>query len=332
MAVARDARPLIDPHGRTVRDLRISITDRCNFRCQYCMPEEGMVWQPRDDLLTFEEIERVARVCVERFGFDSIRLTGGEPTVRAHLPVLVTKLAALGTDLAMTTNGATFALVADELHRAGLRRVNISLDSLRPERFLEMTRRDSLQRVLEGIDAAVAAGFAQVKVNCVLMRGINDDEVVDFARYGREHGVEVRFIEFMPLDADGAWGPELVVPGHEVVDAISAVHPLEPVSRGASPAAAWRYVDGQGQIGVINSVTEPFCGSCDRVRLTADGKFRNCLFAVHETDLRSVLRGGGSDDDLAEAIAGDVGRKWAGHSIGKVTFIRPARSMSQIGG
>jgi cyclic pyranopterin phosphate synthase len=329
---AQGAHPLVDPFGRTVRDLRISITDRCNFRCQYCMPEEGMVWQPRDELLTFEEIERVARVCVERFGFNAIRLTGGEPTVRAHLPVLVHKLAALGTDLAMTTNGATFGLLAHELHHAGLRRVNISLDSLRPDRFLEMTRRDALDRVLEGIDAALEAGFERVKVNCVLMRGVNDDEVVEFARFGRERGVEVRFIEFMPLDADGAWGPSKVVPGHEVVEAIGAVYPLEPVVQGSEPAAVWRYVDGSGQIGVINSVTEPFCGNCDRVRLTADGKFRNCLFAVHETDLREVLRGGGSDDDLAAAVESDVGRKWAGHSIGKVTFIRPARSMSQIGG
>jgi len=326
------ARPLVDPFGRTVRDLRISITDRCNFRCQYCMPEEGMVWQPRDELLSFEEIERIARVCVERFGFDSIRLTGGEPTVRAHLPVLIEKLAALGTDLAMTTNGATMGLLADELHRSGLRRVNISLDSLQRERFLEMTRRDALEKVLDGIDAAVAAGFAKVKVNCVMMRDVNDDEVVDFARFGRERGVEVRFIEFMPLDADGAWGRSKVVPGHEIVERIAAVYPIEPVAQGSDPAAVWRYTDGAGQIGVINSVTEPFCGNCDRVRLTADGKFRNCLFAVHETDLRSILRNGGTDDDLAAAVASDVGQKWAGHSIGKVNFIRPARSMSQIGG
>lgn len=332
MAATMTSRPLVDPHGRTVKDLRISITDRCNFRCQYCMPEEGMVWQPREELLTFEEIHRIARVCVERYGFDSIRLTGGEPTVRAHLPVLVEKLASLGTDMAMTTNGATFGLIAHELHRAGLRRVNISLDSLRADRFQEMTRRDSLGKVLEGIDAAVDAGFDPVKINCVLMRGINDDELVDFATLGRDKGVDVRFIEFMPLDADGMWGPDKVVPGAEVVAAINAVYPLEPVAQGADPAAGWRYADGKGRIGVINSVTEPFCGNCDRVRLTADGKFRNCLFAVNETDLRAVLRGGGSDDELAAAIAGDVGRKWAGHSIGKVTFIRPDRSMSQIGG
>src|SRR3954454_15641312 len=249
--------PLIDPHGRTVRDLRISITDRCNFRCQYCMPVEGMQWLPRDEVLSFEEIERVARLCVERYGFTSIRITGGEPTVRAHLPVLIAKLAALGVDLAMTTNGATLALVAADLRRAGLRRINISCDSLRPDRFLAMTRRDALAAVLDGIDAAVDAGFDPVKVNCVLMRGENDDEIVDFATFGRNKRVGVRFIEFMPLDADDAWGRDKVVPGSEVVAAIDAVYPLEPVRRGTAPASVWRYRDGRADIGVINSVTEP---------------------------------------------------------------------------
>ncbi len=226
---------LVDSYGRTVRDLRISVTDRCNFRCQYCMPEEGMVWLPRTDILTFEEIERVARVCVERFGVDSIRLTGGEPTVRAHLPALVAKLAALriggvaegrGVDLAMTTNGASLRLMARDLYDAGLRRLNISCDSLQRERFLAITKRDALESVLDGIDAAVAAGFDPVKLNCVLMRGINDDEIVDFARFGRERGVRVRFIEFMPLDASDQWSANRVVPGAEIVAAIDAVYPL----------------------------------------------------------------------------------------------------------
>lgn len=326
------AAPLIDPFGRTVRDLRVSVTDRCNLRCRYCMPVEGMDWLPRDDLLTFEEITRVARICVERFGFDGIRLTGGEPTVRAHLPVLVEMLAGLGVDLAMTTNGATLRLLADDLERSGLRRVNISCDSLRRERFAEIARRDVLAQVLDGIDAAIDAGFDPVKVNCVLMRGVNDDEIVDFAAFGRERGVGVRFIEFMPLDADDAWGPDVVVPAAEVVERIDAVFPLEPVHRGAAPATRYRYRDGRGDVGVIASVTEPFCGSCDRVRLTAEGQFRNCLFAVAETDLRARLRGGAGDDELASAIAADVAGKWAGHSIGQVTFIRPSRSMSQIGG
>ena len=324
--------PLIDPFGRTVRDLRVSVTDRCNLRCRYCMPAEGMDWLPRDDLLTFEEITRVARICVERFGFDGIRLTGGEPTVRAHLPVLVEMLAGLGVDLAMTTNGATLRLLADDLARSGLRRVNISCDSLRRERFAEIARRDVLAQVLDGIDAAVDAGLDPVKVNCVLMRGVNDDEIVDFAAFGRERGVGVRFIEFMPLDADDAWGPDVVVPAAEVVERIDAVFPLEPVHRGAAPATRYRYGDGRGEVGVIASVTQPFCGSCDRVRLTAEGQFRNCLFAVSETDLRARLRGGAGDDEVASAIAADVGRTWAGHSIGQVTFIRPSRSMSQIGG
>ncbi len=327
------AAPLVDPHGRTVRDLRISVTDRCNLRCRYCMPAEGMDWLARSDLLTYEEIERVARVCVERFGFDGIRLTGGEPTMRAHLPVLVAKLARLGTDLSLTTNGATLGLLAGDLRAAGLRRVNISLDSLRPDTFFEVTRRRALGQVLDGIDAAVEAGFSPVKVNCVLVRGVNDDEIVDFAAFGRERGVTIRFIEFMPLDADDGWSPDGVVPGAEVVAAIDAVYPLEPVEqRGSAPAERFRYCDGRGEVGVISSVTESFCGSCDRVRLTAEGMFRNCLFAIKETDLRSVLRSGGSDDDVAAAITADVGDKWAGHSIGQVTFLRPDRSMSQIGG
>ena len=325
--------PLVDPHGRTVRDLRISVTDRCNLRCRYCMPAEGMDWLPRSDLLTYEEIERVARVCVERFGFTGIRITGGEPTVRSHLPVLVEKLAALGTDLSLTTNGATLPLVAADLRAAGLRRINISLDSLRPETFFSVTRRHALDQVLDGIDAALDAGFSPVKVNCVLIRGVNDDEIADFARFGRERGVTIRFIEFMPLDADDGWAPGSVVPAAEVVAAIDAVFPLEPVEgRGSAPAERYRYRDGAGEVGLIASVTQSFCGSCDRVRLTAEGMFRNCLFAVQETDLRAILRGGGSDDDLAAAVEADVGAKWAGHSIGRVDFVRPTRSMSQIGG
>jgi cyclic pyranopterin phosphate synthase len=333
---------LTDSYGRIVRDLRISVTDRCNFRCQYCMPEEGMEWLPRTEVLTFEEIERIARICVERFGVESIRLTGGEPTVRAKLPTLVALLSALrvggGSDgrpveLAMTTNGATLRLIAQDLFDAGLNRLNISCDSLRRDRFLAITKRDSLDAVLDGIDAAVRVGFHPVKLNCVLMRGINDDEVVDFARFGRERGVRVRFIEFMPLDASDEWSAKRVVPGAEIVAAINEVFPLEPIGeRGSQPAERYRFLDGAGEVGVISSVSEPFCGACDRIRLTAEGQLRNCLFAVHETDLRALLRGGGSDDDLAAAISDNVARKWAGHSINQVTFIRPARSMSQIGG
>ena len=260
---------LIDPFGRTIRDLRISVTDRCNFRCTYCMPEEGMQWVPRSEVLTFEEIERLARIFVHRFGVEGLRLTGGEPTVRAHLPVLVHKLAALGADLSMTTNGATLRHMAHELRDAGLQRVNISLDTLHREKFLQMTRRDELVRVLDGIEAAKEAGFQPVKINAVVERGVNDDEIVDLARYGRDHDVEVRFIEFMPLDATGHWLDDKVVGQDEIVAALSAEFPLEPVpARGAAPADRWRYLDGRGMVGVIPTVTKPFCGDCDRVRIT----------------------------------------------------------------
>jgi cyclic pyranopterin phosphate synthase len=325
-------RPLVDGFGRVHRDLRISITDRCNFRCTYCMPAEGLQWMPRDELLGYEEIERIVRLLVERYGFDSVRLTGGEPTVRAQLSRLVAMLARLDVDVALTTNGATLRLIAFDLAAAGLRRINVSLDTLRRDRFVEISRRDALEQVVDGIDAAVEAGLHPVKVNTVLMRGVNDDELLDFARFGREHGVVVRFIEFMPLDAQDHWSSGQVVPAGEIVAAIDAEFPLEPVARGSQPAEVFRYRDGGGEIGVIASVTEPFCGSCDRVRLTSDGQLRTCLFSLEETDLRAVLRTGGSDDDLARAVETAIAGKWAGHAIGQVTFIRPRRSMSQIGG
>ncbi|MFV0306616.1 MAG: GTP 3',8-cyclase MoaA [Desertimonas sp.] len=332
------ATDLVDPFGRVVRDLRISVTDRCNFRCTYCMPEDGLVWLPREEVLTFEEIERIARVMVERFGVDSIRLTGGEPTMRAQLPVLIGKLAGLhvdGTpiDLAMTTNAATLAGQAQRLRDAGLRRINISLDSLRADRFADMTRRDELDRVLAGIDAARVAGFDPVKLNTVVQRGVNDDELIDLAAFGRDRGVEVRFIEFMPLDASGRWDDAAVVGQDEIVERIGSVFPLEVMpARGAAPADRWRYLDGAGTVGVIPSVTKPFCGDCDRVRLTADGQLRTCLFATDEFDLRAAIRGGGSDDELAARIVRAVSTKWAGHQINQVNFVRPSRSMSQIGG
>jgi cyclic pyranopterin phosphate synthase len=331
--MAAEPTSLVDGFGRVHRDLRISVTDRCNFRCTYCMPAEGLDWMAREDLLTYEELTRVARVCVERFGFDGIRLTGGEPTVRANLSVLIEQLSSLGVDLSLTTNGTTLTNLAPALVSAGLERINISLDSLKRERFEQITRRDELDKVLGGIDAAVSAGLAPVKINCVVMRGVNDDEIVDFARFGRERGVTVRFIEFMPLDAQGEWTNEQVVTKAEIVAAIGNVFPLEPVAeRESDPAARWRYVDGGGEFGVIPSVTEAFCESCDRVRLTADGMLRHCLFATRELDLRTLLRNGASDGDLAAAITAEVGAKWAGHQINQVHFIRPARSMSQIGG
>jgi cyclic pyranopterin phosphate synthase len=324
--------PLVDGFGRVHRDLRISVTDRCNFRCTYCMPEEGMTWLPRTELLTFEEITRVATVMVERFGVDSIRITGGEPTVRAHLPTLVEMLARLPVDLALTTNGATLRAVAADLAAAGLRRINVSCDSLRHDRFEQITKRDLLDKVLDGIDAALDAGLSPVKVNAVLMRGVNDDEILDFARFGRERGVVVRFIEYMPLDAQGAWDNQTVVTYDEILRTIDDTFPLEEVPNGSAPAERFRYRDGGGEIGIVASVTRSFCDRCDRVRLTAEGAFRNCLFAVDEFDLRSLLRSGADEDALADLIARAVGAKWAGHAINQVHFIRPNRSMSQIGG
>lgn len=305
-----------------------------------------MKWLPRSEVLTFEEIERLAAIFVERFEVDGLRLTGGEPTVRAHMPVLVAKLAALRVpassssplagckpDLSLTTNGATFRLVAHELRDAGLDRVNISLDTLQRERFLQMTRRDELVRVLDGIEAAKEAGFNPVKINAVVERGVNDDEIVALATFGRERNVEVRFIEFMPLDASGHWMNDKVVSQDEIVAAINAVYPLEQVAaRGSAPADRWRYTDGAGMIGVIPTITKPFCGDCDRVRLTADGQFRTCLFETREFDLRALLRDGATDDAIAAEIERAVGTKWAGHQINQVNFIRPKRSMSQIGG
>ena len=330
---------LVDSFGRVVRDLRISVTDRCNFRCTYCMPAEGMTWLDRSEVLTYEEIERVARICVEKFGVDSLRLTGGEPTVRAHLPQLIAKLAALRLpdetkpDIALTTNGATLRNIALELRNAGLDRINVSLDSLKPERFFAMTRRDELHNVLAGIAEAQIAGFSPMKVNAVVERGANDDEILDLVRYGRDNNVEVRFIEFMPLDATNEWERNKVVSQDEIVATIAAEFPLELMpSRGAAPADRWRFLDGKGTVGVIPSVTHPFCGDCDRVRLTSDGQFRTCLFATDESDIRTLLRNGGTDEEIAELIQVAVGAKWAGHQINQVNFIRPNRSMSQIGG
>ncbi len=340
--------PLVDPHGRRVKDLRISITDRCNFRCTYCMPAEGLQWMSRDDLLTYEELARIARVCVDRFGFEAVRVTGGEPLVRAHITRLVEYLAPLGVDISMTTNGVKLPELAHDLVAAGLRRINVSLDSLQPETFTALTRRDALDKVLEGIDAALDAGLDPVKVNCVVMRGVNDGEIVDLAAYGREKGVGVRFIEFMPLDADGTWDMSKVVPAREILDRINGIFPLRsspvdgtgarPQAGHVEPAERFEYADGKGDIGVIASVSEPFCGNCDRVRVTAEGKFRVCLFAVDELDLRAVLRDGAGldspdlDDRLTAEIERGVGTKWAGHRIGRADFVRPDRSMSQIGG
>jgi cyclic pyranopterin phosphate synthase len=298
------------------------------------MPLEGMTFLPRAELLTFEEIARVARVA-RQLGVTAIRLTGGEPLVRKGFAELVAQLSAIGfDDLAMTTNGMQLAGVAASLVTAGLKRVNVSCDSLRAERFESIRRRGDLATVLNAMSVAESVGLTPLKVNVVLLRETNDDEVLDFAAFARDTGRIVRFIEFMPLDAQGAWDRNRLVPGHEVFERITKEWPLEAVSNGASsaPAERFRFVDGQGEIGLISSVTQPFCGTCNRLRLTADGEIRNCLFSDDEHPVRDVMRRGGSDDELALTLRRAVWAKFPGHAINEPAFLRPVRSMSMIGG
>lgn len=325
--------PLIDSFGRTVADVRISVIDTCTLRCTYCMPEQGLTWLRRAELLTPEEIERVARL-LAWMGVRSVKLTGGEPTLRPELVEIVARLRALrpALELSMTTNGLRLDELARPLAEAGLDRITVSCDSLLRHRFAELTRRDALDRVAAGIRAAEAAGFGPVKLNCVVMGGANDDEAVDFARLARATGREVRFIEYMPLDADRAWERERVVPSERLRAGIDAVFPLRPDGNGG-PARRYAFADGApGAVGFISSVTEPFCASCDRIRLTADGQLRACLFALEETDLRAALRDGANDDAIEALVRETVANKWAGHRIDAADFQRPARSMSQIGG
>jgi cyclic pyranopterin phosphate synthase len=326
--------PLVDTFGRAADDLRISVTDRCNFRCTYCMPAEGLAWLPRSEILTFEELTRVLAVFV-RLGVRAIKVTGGEPTVRADLPLLVRMFRDVGPDLdiSLTTNGVLLDRLAAPLAEAGVDRATVSCDSLMRHRFAEMTRRDALDKVLAGLRAAEAAGLTPIKINCVVIRGANDDEVVDFARWSRETGYEVRFIEYMPLDADHAWERDKVVPMAHVLERIDAAYPLVAGSHGVEPAATYRFADGApGGIGVIASVTEPFCDTCNRLRLTAEGMVRACLFALEETDLRGPMRDGATDAELERLIRTTVWRKWSGHRINHPDFVQPARSMSMIGG
>ena len=333
-AVAPTRGPLVDAFGREVRDLRISVTDRCNFRCTYCMPADGLAWLPKHEILTFEEIARILGVFVG-LGITSIKVTGGEPTVRSDLPTLVRMLRAVGPelDISITTNGVLLDRLARPLAEAGVDRATISCDSLLRHRFEDMTRRDALDRVLAGIDAAAAAGLHPVKVNCVVIGGTNDDEVVSFARWSRETGHEVRFVEYMPLDADRAWERSKVVPSATVLERIDEVFPLARAGHGSEPAARYRFADGApGGIGVISSVTEPFCDACDRVRLTAEGQVRACLFGLEEADLRGPLRAGADDGELEAIVRRTVWAKWSGHRIDRPEFVRPARSMSMIGG
>jgi cyclic pyranopterin phosphate synthase len=327
--------PLFDGHGRQIGDLRVSVTDRCNFRCQYCMPAEGLPWLERSEILSFEEVERLVRMFVS-MGVGDVRLTGGEPLVRRDFPRLVSMLAPIPglNDLSLTTNGYLLERDAAALVEAGIQRVNVSIDSLQRDRFFEMTRRDALPQVLRGLEAlAQHPEVHPIKVNAVAMRGFTEEEAVAFADFARSTAFQVRFIEFMPLDADHAWTPESVLTGDELRSLIQAVHPLEEVPREpSSTARVFRFLDGQGEIGFVNPVSEPFCADCNRVRVTAEGKLRTCLFSLHETDLREPMRSGASDADLERMIREAVWRKELKHHVGERGFRQPARSMSAIGG
>jgi GTP 3',8-cyclase len=327
--------PLVDGHGRRISDLRVSVTDRCNFRCQYCMPADGLPWLDRAEVLTFEEIERVVRVMAD-MGVEDIRLTGGEPLVRREFPRLVGMLARIDgvRDLSLTTNAYLLERDADALVEAGIGRVNISIDSLQRDRFFQLTRRDSLPQVMRGLEAiARHERVRPIKVNAVAMRGFTEEEALPFAEFARSTSYQVRFIEFMPLDADHAWTPDAVLTGKEIREIISAVYPLERAPREPhATARVYRFADGRGEIGFINPVSEPFCADCNRIRLTADGKLRTCLFSMHETDLREALRDGTDDAGLERIVRDAVWRKELKHHVGEKGFRQPPRTMSAIGG
>ncbi len=327
---------LRDSFGRTIDDLRISLTDRCNFRCIYCMPAEGLDWLPKREILTYEEILRLARIFIG-LGVRTIRLTGGEPLMRKDIDVLIEGLIRLEPtlDLSMTTNGFFLTERVERLAQAGLKRINVSLDSLRPDRFERMVRRDGqlVFKILDGMRLARQVGLAPIKINCVVMRDYNDDELADFAHMGRENDYQVRFIEYMPLDAQGQWTMKTVVPGAEILARIHAAYPLAPSGgNGTEPATVYRFADGRGSIGVIASVTEPFCDHCNRIRITADGHLRTCLFSLHEHDLKGLLRSGATDEEMADFIIAAVWKKEPGHRINEPDFVKPTRSMSAIGG
>jgi cyclic pyranopterin phosphate synthase len=328
-------KPLVDGHGRAIGDVRISVTDRCNFRCQYCMPAEGLPWLDRDSLLSYEEIARLVAL-LSSMGVHDVRLTGGEPLVRRELWRLVEMLSGIEavSDLSLTTNGYLLARQVDELVRAGLKRINVSLDSLAPDRFFQLTRRDSLAQVLEGLEAAEAhPELRPIKVNVVALKDFTEDEVVRFAEFARRTPYVVRFIEFMPLDADRSWSSDKVLPNEEIRRLINEAYPLEAVGRDRhGTSRRWRFADGQGEIGFISPVSEPFCGDCNRIRLTAEGELRTCLFSLTETDLREPLRAGATDAELEAIVRDAVWRKELKHHIGDEGFVQPARSMSRIGG
>ena len=336
-SVTPDSHALADSYGRVASDLRISLTDRCNLRCSYCMPPEGLEWLPNPALLSDDEVVRLARIGVQHLGVTEIRFTGGEPLLRRGLPGIVARTAELRPrpEISLTTNGIGLARLAGALRAAGLDRVNVSLDTLIPETFRQLSRRDRLDDVLAGLAAAEVAGLRPVKVNAVLMRGLNDGEAPQLLHYCLERGYELRFIEQMPLDAQHGWKRAEMVTAAEVFESLSAAFTLSEDSeraRGAAPAETFLVNGGPARVGVIASVTRPFCGSCDRVRLTADGQVRNCLFARSESDLRSLLRGGASDEEIAERWQAAVAVKLPGHGINDPSFLQPDRPMSAIGG
>jgi cyclic pyranopterin phosphate synthase len=327
---------LRDSYGRPIRDLRISITDRCNFRCFYCMPQEAMEWQPKSEILTYEEIIQLAEIFVP-LGVNKLRVTGGEPMLRRDLENLIARLACIPgvEDLALTTNAHFLRARAKGLKEAGLQRITVSLDSLEAERFTLLTGRNELTQVIDGIDAAIEAGLQPVKVNSVVIRGINDDQAVRFAAFARERGVGVRFIEFMPLDNGKVWRREMVVPGEELRARINEVYPLERVPAGhlSETARRWRFADGApGEIGFINPVSQPFCGHCSRIRLTADGMIRTCLFSNVEYNIKRLLRNGATRDEIVDFIVATVEKKEERHHINDLEFVQPLRTMSCIGG
>jgi cyclic pyranopterin phosphate synthase len=326
---------LYDGHGRSIGDVRISVTDRCNFRCQYCMPAEGLPWLERSELLSYEEISRLVGLMAS-MGVHDVRLTGGEPLARRELWRLVELLSADENvhDLSLTTNGYLLERQVEKLVRAGLRRVNVSLDALAPDRFFQLTRRNSLQQVLDSLAAAERyPELRPIKVNVVALKDFTEDEVVRFAEFARKHPYEVRFIEFMPLDADRTWSRDRVLPNAEVRRLIHAAYPLKDLGRERhGTARRWEFADGQGSIGFISPVSEPFCGDCNRIRVTAEGKLRTCLFSMTETDLRTPLRAGASDDELEAIIRAAVWEKELTHHVNDPGFVQPARTMSQIGG
>jgi len=328
---------LADSFGRIATDLRVSLTDRCNLRCSYCMPPEGLDWLPSPQLLTDDELVRLLGIAVQRLGVTEVRFTGGEPLLRRGLAGIVARTAALRprAEISLTTNGIGLVRMAEPLHAAGLDRINVSLDTLSQQTFVTLARRDRLSDVLAGLRAAAATGLAPVKVNAVLMRGVNDHEAAPLLRFCLEHGYQLRFIEQMPLDAQHGWRREDMITADEILTALSAqftLTPDDPAERGSAPAEAFLVDGGPGRVGVIGSVTRPFCGACDRVRLTADGQVRNCLFARAESDLRGPMRAGASDDDLAALWCQAVAVKLPGHGINDPGFLQPARPMSAIGG